>query len=270
MHDAEAIFQAETKEEKEKNQIAVGALKSMEETPPLHELLAPLFARVKDGLAGMSKIVGEKTEQKDISPATLATVISVKERCEKEIVIPLQEMDRIAVSRLKELKEMYKLQQQQMAALKDTVKLLQDRMKVSCQEMEVAESNSALLAQRSGALLQATMDLRPTVTAAESEYFDLLRRVKAKCDTWEAAIGGVQNDSAKLCDAIDTGRATAAVELEATDVEQCYSVLRGQEAILSTSKKSLDETKWFVNSIVSATGLGAGDENVSPPGNSKQ
>lgn len=270
MHDAASIIHVEENTERQSDRVATEALKAMEATPPLYELLAPLFEQVKTGLSGMGKIVGGKTEQKDINPATLATVIAVKERCEKEIVLPLQEMDQVAGSRLKELKEMHKSQLQQMAALKDTIQLLQDRINSTSEEMEVAESNAALLAQRSGALLQATQDLRPTVTAAESEYFELLHRVKAKCDKWETLIGAVKNDSTELCGAIDAGKATAAVDLEPVEVERCREMLHGEDLSLQHSSKKLDQTKRIVNSIVSATGLGTVDENISPPNTSEE
>lgn len=237
----------------------------MESTPPLHEVLAPLFDQVRDGLAGMGKIVGAQTEQKHVTPATLATVIDVKERCEKQVVLPLQEMDRVAASRLKVLKEMHKSQKQQIETLKETIQGLKDRVKVTSQDLEVAESNAASLAQRSGALLQAAQDLRPTLTKAENEYFGLLKRVKAKCDAWEESIGGVISDSTDLCDAIDDGRATADVKLEQVDIMNCHAVLKAEDEALQSSAKSLEETRWFVNEIASRTGLADRDENITPP-----
>lgn len=251
--------------ETKSSHVASEALKAMESTPPLHELLSPLIDKVNQGLAGMGKIVGGKTAQQDITPSTLATVINVKQRCETEIVLPLQEMDKIASSRLKELKEMYKSQLQQMAALKETIALLKDRMKTTSEKMEVAENNSTLLAQRSGRLLQACNDLRPTVTTAETEYFALLQRMKAKCDTWEQAIGAVQKDSERVCEEIDSGRATAEVELDPNEFNQCRNLIHGEEKSLNTSRGALENTRNLLNSVTTATGLGAGDENLSPP-----
>jgi hypothetical protein len=264
LHQSESLFHIEDKSEQEKNLVANKALKAMESTPPLHEILSPLIEKVNRGLAGMGKIVGGRTAPKDINPATLATVISVKERCEKEIVLPLQEMDQVAASRLCELKEMYKSQLQQISALNETIQLLKDRMKITSEKMEVAETNATLLAQRSASLLQASQDLRPTVTDAESEFFALLKRFQAKCNKWEEIIGAVLNDSSGLCDAIDAGRASADVGLAKVEVDNCYALLRGEEESLKKTEKSLKQTKRIVNSVVAATGLGAGDENVSP------
>ena len=236
----------------------------MESTPPLYEVLEPLIEQVKEGLAGMGKIVGGRTAPNDVNPALLAMVISVKERCEKEIILPLLEMDQVAASRLKELKEMYKSQLRQVSALEKTIQLLKERMNTTNEKMEVAQSNAVLLAQRSGALLQASQDLRPTVTDAESEYFALLKRVKAKCDKWEETIGPVLNDSSQLCDAIDAGRVSANVDLGSADVDNCHALLRGEEDSLKKLEENLNQTKQHVNSMVAATGLGAGNENVSP------
>jgi len=270
LHEAESMIREEENVENEKSRVASEALAAMESTPPLHELLVPLFEQVNRGLAGMGKIVGGRTLPKDINPATLATVISVKERCEKEIILPMQEMDQLAASRLKELKEMYKSQLQQMAALKETTQLLRDWMKVTSEKMEVAESNAALLAQRSSAIYQACQDLRPTVTTKEREYFDLLRRVKVKCDKWEESIGAVLNESSKLCEAIDAGQAKTSVDLTEEDDKHCRALQRGMELSLKTSRKSVDRAKSIVNTVCSATGLGVGDENISPPDSSGQ
>lgn len=252
------------------SRVAKEALSAMESTPPLHELLSPLLDQIKQGLQGMGKIVGAKTAPKDITPPLLATVISIKERCEKDIVLPLQEMDQLAASRLVELKQMYKSQLQQLSALKETIQLLKNRMNETNEQMQVAQSNATLLAQRSAALLQASHDLNPTFTKAERDYYDLLRRMKAKCDKWEESIAAVQSESLNLSEAIDSGRATAAVNLGAEELEICHSMLRGEEEVLETSAGLVDQTKQNVNAIVAATGIGVCDENISPPNTSGQ
>ena len=271
LHESESMFQADGEEvETKSSRVASEALQAMESTPPLHEVLAPYIDKINQGLAGMGKIVGGSTAQQDITPSTLGIVISVKERCEKEIVLPLQEMDKIAAFRFTELKEMYTSQLQQMAALKDTIELLKDRMKTTNEKIEVAEQNSTLLAQRSSRLLQACSDLRPTVTTAESEYFALLHRMKVKCDTWEKSIGAAQDDSIKLYEAIEAGRATAEVELDQEHFEQCRQVLHGEEISIKHSRETLEKTRDMLHSVTSATGLGACDENTSPPNTSSQ
>ena len=243
------------------------ALKAMEATPPLHELLLPLIEKVKDGLAGMGKIVGARTAQKDINPGLLAAAISVKERCDKEVVLPLEEMNQITASRLKELKDMYKSQLSQVSALQETIALLKDRSNTTSEKMEVAESNATLLAQRSRALLQASQDLRPTVTDAELEYFQLLKRVKAKCEKWEENIRELQQASTSLCSAIDAGQASIDLDLSPQEVDNCRSLLHGQEEALRMSGNSVKCTQGTLKALVAATGLSSnGDESTSGTG----
>lgn len=238
----------------------------MEATPPLHELLAPLIDQVRRGLDGMGKIVGGSTAPKDINPGTLAVVISVKERCDKEIVLPLKEMNQITASRLTELEDMYKSQISQVSALKETIELLKDRTKTISEKIEVAESNATLLSQRSGALLQASQDLRPSITDAEHEYFQLLKRVRAKCDKWEGSIGELQQASMALCDVMVSGRATIDVDLTPSDVENCHALLRGEEEALHTSGEYVRQTRNVVSAVAAATGLCTGNESPSKMG----
>lgn len=211
----------------------------------------------------MGKIVGGSTAPKDINPGTLAIVISVKERCDKEIALPLKEMNQITASRLIELEDMYKSQISQVSALKETIKLLKDRVKTTSEMIEVAESNAALLSQRSGALLQASQDLRPTITDAEHEYFQLLKRVRAKCEVWEDNIGELQQASTRLCDSMVAGRAFIDVDLMPSDVEHCHALLRGVEEAYQTSEEYVRETRKIIRAVAAATGLCTGDESTS-------
>lgn len=235
----------------------------MEATPPLHELIEPLIEQVRSGLDGMAKIVGANTAPRDINPSTLAIVVSVKERCNKEIILPLKEMNQITASRLVELKDMYKSQISQVAALKESVKLLQDRMKATAESLHVAESNAIFLSQRSSALLQSSQDLRPTATEAEHEYWQLLKRVRAKCENWEVTTGELQQASRFLCNAMKEGQATFDVDLEPEEYENCCTLLRGEEQDLCASEESIGQTKSFIKTVASATGICTGDDGTS-------
>jgi hypothetical protein len=239
------------------------ALRAMEATPPLHELIEPLIEQVRSGLDGMAKIVGANTAPRDINPSTLAIVVSVKERCEKEIVLPLKEMNQITASRLAELKEMYKSQISQVAALKESVKLLQDRMKATAEKLDVTESNATLLSQRSSALLQSSQDLRPTTTEAEREYWQFLQRVRAKCENQEETIGELRQASRALCNTIEEGRATVDFDLEPNEYENCRALLRGEEEDLRSSGEFVRQTKSFVKAVASATGICTGNDDTS-------
>ena len=134
----------------------------------------------------------------------------------------------------------------------------------------MAESNATLLAQRSGALLQASQDLRPSITDAEHEYFQLLKRVRAKCEKWEDSIGELQETSRALCDAMVSGRASIDVDLTPSDVEHCRALLRGEEEALHASGEYVRQTRNIVRAVAAATGLCTGNESPSKIGASGQ
>lgn len=153
------------------------ALRSMQSTKPLYEVLEPIIAQVKSGLAGMGKIVGSETSYKDITPDALAVAVKVKERCDKEIVLPLLELKKAIEKRQEKLRYMLKGQQQQAADLQQTLSDLKKRMVNMTELMSIAESNATRLSESSTRLHQACLDLRPTVTEAEFEFFNDIKQL---------------------------------------------------------------------------------------------
>jgi hypothetical protein len=262
-HESESLFHISEEENSPDPSAADEALRAMEATPPLHELIEPLIERVRGGLDGMAKIVGANTAPRDINPSTLAIVVAVKERCNKEIILPLKEMNQITASRLVELKDMYKSQISQVAALKESVQLLQDCLKSTANSLDVAVSNATLLSQRSSAILQSSQDLRPTTTEAEREYWQLLKRFRAKCENWEVAVGELQQASRSFCNTMKDGLATFDFNLEANEYEKCRALLRGEEKDLRACGEFVGETKSFIKSVALATGICTGDDGTS-------
>jgi len=115
------------------------ALKAMESMQPLHELVLPIFQKVGNGLAKMGKIVGSSTKPREITPGALATFIATKQKCEKDVMLPLQELIDLTLSREKYLQDMYASQLAQIDHIKTMIQTLKDRMKLTSEQKKTTE-----------------------------------------------------------------------------------------------------------------------------------
>jgi hypothetical protein len=161
------------------------ALRTLESTAPLYEIIAPLLGRIEEGLAGLTQISGSSTKSVDITPEELAVSIALHEKCNQELVLPLLELRKATELRKDKLKMMVASQLQQLRDLSQTVGSLKERASSMAQSLDSADSNASLLNERAASLLQASKDLVPTITQAEYEYFQDITRMELKCNQAE-------------------------------------------------------------------------------------
>jgi Nuclear pore component len=158
---------------------------SLESSQSLNELLDPLFRRIQIGLSGLTKVVGTATPVPDVTPDQLAVALEVFERCDSEIVLPLLEVKRIVRKRRERLSEVAERQMEQVKALKQTIQRATETTSALKERLERIESNAATLSQRSAAVLSACQSLLPTLSQAEYDYFQDVRRVANKTSALE-------------------------------------------------------------------------------------
>ena len=162
LHEASVLDASTSLTEPKTNNKAViesdEALKVMQSMQPLHEQLKPLMTKVVASLSTMGKIVGGQTKPSKANASSIATFISTKEKCEQDIVLPLQEMNELSSNRMNVLKDMHAHQEKQVQQLKNMIDTLRQRMKVTSEKKMIAESNANVLAQRSAAVLAASHD----------------------------------------------------------------------------------------------------------------
>lgn len=242
------------------------ALRAMESAPPFHEIAAPLLNRVADGLSSMGKIVGASTSPRNADASTVAVVLSAKERCESNVLAPLNELRHATESRTKALVGSYEALVGQIKNLKTMVKALKERSTWTREKLDVVEANGRALAQRSAAALTASRDLLPTITDAEHEYFSSLRRYEASLVKWENAADRARRETAKIGDGGTTeglvaeagGAAAAASKCDLDDeaVENCKRLLKGQGLMLRRAGDRVRE----MESIVAREWMSSGDD----------
>jgi hypothetical protein len=231
------------------------ALRSLQDIAPLHELLQPLFQKIGSGLAGMGKIVGSETHKKDITPDLLAVSMSVKERCDNEIVLPVLEMTEIVSARQKELAIMYDNQLAQLKTLKETVALLKEKMGAIREKAEVARTNAKSLAQRSAAALQSSTDLLPTITQAEYDYFQELKRLDDKTKDWQEEFERMNLKVSGLRDSVDEGKTPGPLTLKSDAVQNANMLLKATGAMQKKQTERLDEAEEKVDELAAVAGI---------------
>jgi hypothetical protein len=231
------------------------ALRSLQDIAPLHELLQPLFQKIGSGLAGMGKIVGSETHKKDITPDLLAVSMSVKERCDNEVVLPVLEMTEIVSARQKELAIMYDNQLAQLKTLKETVALLKEKMGAIREKAEVARTNAKSLAQRSAAALQSSTDLLPTITQAEYDYFQELKRLDDKTKDWQEEFERMNLKVSGLRDSVDEGKTPGPLTLKSDAVQNANMLLKATGAMQKKQTERLDEAEEKVDELATVAGI---------------
>jgi hypothetical protein len=240
------------------------ALQSLQDTVPLHELLRPLFQKIGSGLAGMGKIVGSATPPKDITPDLLAVSMSVKERCDNEVVLPVLEMTEIVSARQKELAIMYDNQLAQLKTLKVMVASLKEKMGAIREKAEVAGTNAKSLAQRSAAALQSSTDLLPTITQAEYDYFQELKRLDDKTKEWQGEFQRINLKVSGLRDSIDEGGTPGPLTLKADAVRNTNMLLKATGAMQKKQTARLDAAEETVDELAAVAGIDLEPEKPLP------
>ena len=219
------------------------ALRSLESTPPLLDVVTPLIKKVQSGLSGMGKIVGTETDFKDITPEMLAVSLQIQSRCDSEVVLPLVELKREVKKRRQKLLVMLESQKEQVKDLLATVLKLKEGASSITAQLKVAESNADALSQRAASAFQASQDLLPTITQAEHDYFTDLKRLDVKSSALAeeaAAIGKEVKDGIRSTD--PKKLATGVMAMDPTNIRHANDLLDDQGVTLRSLKESLDDT----------------------------
>lgn len=203
------------------------ALKKIEELQPLYEMVDPLLKNVTDGLSGMGKIVGSSTASTDISPEKLAVSLAVKARCEKEVVLPLNELRRTVQARREILKSVFKDQKEQARTLKKTIATMQARMAAFSEKMETAQENAKKLGLRSAYVLQASQDLLPSLTQAEYDYIQQLKKLRSNLAQHEASFEVLNRSITVLRTSLDDKKMTCKVQLDKSMQKNAETMIKG-------------------------------------------
>ena len=230
-------------------------LRALQDTAPLAEIVEPLLKKVIAGLGGMGKVVGSSTPAAAITPDLLAAATSVKERCDKEILLPLLELNEYVKARRKELKVMHENQMAQVKSLKDLMAKLKQRNSTINEKAEIVATNAKVMAQRSGSVLQASSDLLPTITQTEFDYFQELKRLHEKTNEWQQEFEHLNRKVSIIGESIDNGILAGPMVLPRDLINNSTFLLRGCEKNIRDEKTKLREAKDQVDMLAAVAGV---------------
>lgn len=213
---------------------------SSSSTAPLFSDLQPLVEKIQAGLSNMGRFVGSDTSYIDITPDILAVTLQIKKRCDSEIVVPLLELRRILDNHRATVMATLSKQEVLLQEAKDTIKKLQARMVAIGERLETAKTNSALLSERSTGALQTSQTLLPTVTQAEYDFFQMVKRMNIKCIQLESYVRKLNDLVASRCETLDESTITESLQhMDKDNIEQANSLLVYEDDKLKAMQKRL-------------------------------
>jgi len=235
LHEFETRFQAPLESESS----STSALT----TAPFHTEVEPLVQKINSGLASMGRIVGSETSYKEITPDTLAVALRVKKRCDDTVVLPLLQLKKLVDQRRETIRTTLKNQKTQLKTVLKGVQDLKQGLSLIGEKMERAETNASLLSERSVTVLQAGRDLMPTITQAEYDYFQDMKRLSLKVTQMEKETQRAVESITVRCEAIKDQSNLALNNMEPGNAEKASILLKHQGKTLKTIRERVGMTK---------------------------
>lgn len=225
-------------------------------TPPLYDAIKTLSARINAGLSNMGRLVGSETGYSKISPDALAVAIKIKMRSDDEVALPLLELRKTVEKYRSGLKSTLEQQQKQLKSIVYSVKDLQARITATSEQMEEIETNASSLSQRSSAALETSQRMLPTITQAEFDYFQAIKRLNLKCAQMEHDIQHVNEVGRPQFDALDESLVAAAVKnVDEDSIKHANALLLYEGVLLTQIQERIAKTESLSQQLASEHGI---------------
>jgi hypothetical protein len=225
-----------------------------QETELLANIIQPLIRKVYDGIANMAQIGGSSTAPEGISVDILAGAMSIYQKSKKEVYLPLVEMNEYVVARREELKEVVRKQHEVVKALQDVIDKLREKQSTIQERMDVLFTNSKALEARSSSALQSSKDVQPTITQAEYDYFQEVKRLEEKTTSWEGEAEILKLKATNITDAIESGAMTGPINLSEENLENATQILQGTEKYIEKGWREIRSLSSKVDQLAAYTG----------------
>jgi DNA repair exonuclease SbcCD ATPase subunit len=230
-------------------------LQALHDTPPLVEIAKPLIEKTIEGIRGMGKIVGSATPVDKITPELLAVAAQVKEQTDKEIMLPMMELNEHIRARKQEIVVMFNNQMTQLHTLRKMIAKLKQGETDLSEKLEVISSNAESLAKRSASVLQAAHDLQPTITQAEFDYFQELQRLQDRAKQWTSQIDRLKLKASALRDASQNSTSKAGVmSIDEGTRQNLHAMLKASETRMKNYSTRLKDAEYRVDELAAVVG----------------
>lgn len=229
-------------------------LQALHDTAPLVEIAQPLIEQIAGGLRGMTKIVGSATPVNKITPDLLAAAAEVKEQIDKEVMLPITELNEHIKARKSQIAVMFNNQMTQLAALKEMLATLKKGEASIEEKLEVVGANAESLAKRSASALQSANDLLPTITQAEFDYFQELERLQERTKQWQEQMDRLKLKASTLQESAENGTNKGTMEIPEATRSTLYDMLRGSDSRMKKYAIRLKDAEIRVDELAAAAG----------------
>jgi chromosome segregation ATPase len=233
--------------------VAAALSSSLESTQPLSELVDPLLRKIQEGLGDMSKVVGSSTPVPDATPDQLAVALELFRRSDEGLALPLLELKRVVSRRRRRLHEVAARQLEQIASLARSVAVLRSGLSALADTMDRIEARGATLSQRSSAALLAGQALVPTVSRAEHEYFQDVKRIGNKT-------ASLEHRAQRAAESAETVRAKLrarplALSLTEPQRKAVAAMLDEQASTLAQTRSTMDQAQARLTDLAASLNL---------------
>ena len=224
---------------------------SMNLSKPLAGIIKPHMTKVLDGLSRMVKVGGTSTPKDQVTADTLAGADAIHRRCKEEVFVPVQEMNLEVKVRQKELVKACESYAKQLEGLKAMITKLTARQQELREKASIVTENANSLASQCSMVLQASNDLLPTLTQAEYDYFNELKRMDEKTKDYVTEIEILKVKSQSLTERTESQhQGVDPIKGERQMADNATQVLRGTEILLDKNKSSLKTLRQTLDGLL--------------------
>lgn len=229
------------------NELAV-----LQQTAPLTEIAIPLIEKIKSGLLSMRKIAGSATPVEKITPELLAAAAQIKEQSDKDVVMPIIELNEYVASKKQELPVAFNNLVAQLNTLREMHAQVKQGEASIEEKLKTISANADALSQRSSSVLQSATDLLPTITQAEYDYFQELQRLNSRTKQWKEQLDRIKDKVSSL----DTSSGTNMGKLEIAPecIDQLNAMLDASDLKMKKYSTRLKDVEDRVDVLAAVAG----------------
>lgn len=213
--------------------------------PSLFDSIQPLLRQINDGMANMAAVSGSETKYTDIGTEELAAVVAIKQQCDDELVLPMQELKKIVESCRGNLQNRLEEQKRQLEGISKQVRELKAKITSNTETLEAAQKLAKSQLARGKFLLDTTKKMVPKLTDAELLFARDIQRYQRKCTTLEKLVKAMKEKTAASAMAHDVNWSD--IQRISENKEHLGTLFSAIENTLEEAKKSWAKAdmKWM-------------------------
>ena len=131
---------------------------------------------------------------------------------------------------------------------------LREKQNIIKEKTEIMIENSKSLADRSASVLQSSKDLFPSITQAEYDYFQELKRLDEKTNIWEYQVERLARKIASLNDSIAAAN-QAPLNLSPQYLQNAGQLLNASGHLLNKYEKNLIMSEDNLDGLAAVAGF---------------